>query len=327
MNRLLRASCSVLSLWLLFAASPAAAEVEPDGIDIEYAEIARLAAHSLLLDVERNGDRLVAVGERGHVVFSDDNGSTWNQASVVPTRATLTTVLAVQQRLFAAGHDSVILTSGDGGNTWTLQYSDPERLQPIMDLWFADADNGIAIGAYGLILTTTDGGQSWDDWAINDEDDAHLNSIIELSDGVLLIAGGAGFSYRSTDEGETWEPLDLPYQGSLFGAELAGDDCVLFFGLRGHILRSCDESESWDELNSSSENTLAGGTGHAGGALMVGNSGFIVEYKNGGQLSVHSHSSGVDFSTAILLDDGRFLLVGEDGTHLYPETNTGEPKP
>ncbi len=324
MKKLFRALFPAFSV-LLFSPIPLLhAEIQSEDVDIEYAEIVPLAVQSMQLDLVRAGDRIVSVGERGIIVLSDDGGSSWKQASAVPTRATLTTVVVVGQRLFAAGHDSVILTSGDGGDTWTRQNFDPERQQPIFDLWFSDQDNGLAIGAYGLMLRTADGGQTWEDWAVNDEDDAHLNNIVGLSNGNLLIAGEAGFSYRSTDEGESWEPLDLPYQGSLFGADVAGDGCVLFYGLRGHILRSCDGGDSWEELDSGSEDTLAGGTSHANGVLMVGNSGVIVEYRNGGGISLHNHSSGVDFSTAITQENGGFLLVGEDGIHRYPETSTGE---
>lgn len=319
MKRLLCALPTALVLSLFPPNQVLHADVQPDGIDIEYAEIVPLAAHSLLLDVTRIDQRLVAVGERGHVIYSDDQGHSWKQSSEVPTRATLTTIVAVDQRLFAAGHDTVILTSGDRGETWTRQYSDPERQQPIMDLWFADVDAGIAVGAYGLLLTTADGGQTWDDSAVNDEDDAHLNNIVELPDGSLLIAGEAGFSYRSADAGETWQALDIPYEGSLFGADIAGDGCVLLYGLRGHILRSCDQGLSWEELSMASEETLAGGTGYANGVLMVGNTGTILDYQKGGQVAVHSHSSGVDFSSALVLEDGRFILVGEDGTYFYPE--------
>src|SRR5690349_8937389 len=52
----------------------------------ESSEPARLAAKSLLLDVARAGSRLVAVGDRGHVLLSDDEGGTWRQV-IVPTRA------------------------------------------------------------------------------------------------------------------------------------------------------------------------------------------------------------------------------------------------
>ncbi len=64
-----------------------------DSMDIEYAEKMPLATKSMLLDITRAGNTLVAVGERGHVVTSTD-GKTWTQADVVPTRSTLTTVSA-----------------------------------------------------------------------------------------------------------------------------------------------------------------------------------------------------------------------------------------
>jgi photosystem II stability/assembly factor-like uncharacterized protein len=54
------------------AAAPARADSH---LHVEYAEIQPLAAASVLLDVTRIGGRLVAVGERGHVVWSDDRGS------------------------------------------------------------------------------------------------------------------------------------------------------------------------------------------------------------------------------------------------------------
>ncbi len=322
--------CAVIPAFAVLIFLPTAslhADVEPQGIDIEYAEIVPLAAHSLLLDIARTDGRIIAVGERGHVVWSEDQGGSWHQAAVVPTRSTLTTVLAVGNRLFAAGHDSVILTSSDKGNTWTRQYFDPERQQPIMDLWFSDEDSGLAIGAYGLMLQTTDGGDTWDDWAVNDEDDAHLNNIVELADGTLLIAAEAGYAYRSIDGGETWETLDFPYQGSMFGADVVANGCILFYGLRGHLLRSCDSGDTWEELRSGTENTLAGGTAYSGGVLMVGNSGVILTYQSGGSLSAIYHSSGVDFSSALPIESQRFLLVGEDGVHHYPENEAGEQQP
>lgn len=321
MKRLFRIFFLFFALFLLSPVESVIAEIKADGLDIEYAEIVPLAAQSLQLDLVQLGNRVVSVGERGIIILSEDGGTSWKQAAVVPTRSTLTTVYAVGQRLFAAGHDTVILTSGDLGDTWTRQYFAPARQQPVMDLWFSDRDHGLAIGAYGLLLRTSDGGQHWEDWAVNDQDDAHLNNIVELADGTLLIAGEAGYSYRSTDAGESWEALDIPYHGSMFGADLAGDGCVLFYGLRGHILRSCNQGDSWEELDSRSEYTLAGGTAYTNGVLMVGNTGVIVEYHNGGTLSVHNHPSGVDFSTAIPMQDGSFLIAGEDGVHRYTEAD------
>jgi len=272
-----------------------------------------------LMDVVRIDDRLVAAGERGHVIYSD-NGQDWVQADVVPTRSTITKLFVQDDRLWAAGHDSVILTSTDRGKTWTRRYFAPERMQPIMDIYFSDPDNGLAIGAYGLMLVTTDGGQTWQDRTVNEEDDFHLNSLFISADGRYLIAGEAGYSYLSSDQGQSWQNMDMPYLGSMFGSVGTENGCVLFYGLRGHIQKSCDVGESWVELETGSETTLADAAAYQGKTLLVGNSGILLEANGDNGFSEYRHSSGVDFAAVMHLGDGRFLLVGEEGVHHYPET-------
>ena len=99
-------------------------------MDVEYAEHLPLVTQSMLLDITRAGNTLVAVGERGHVVISTD-GESWQQAEVVPTRSTLTSVFSLAGRLWAGGHDAVIITSGDGGETWSRQFFAPDRQQAV----------------------------------------------------------------------------------------------------------------------------------------------------------------------------------------------------
>jgi len=308
-------------------AGPVMAESDDSEMDILYAEHLPLAIHSLMLDVLKSGNRLIAAGERGHIILSDDNGETWRQAETVPTRSTLTTLYALGDRVWAAGHDSVILTSADRGENWTRQYFDPDRQQPIMDLIFLDRNQGIAVGAYGLMLVTTDGGRNWEDRVVSEEYDAHLNAILRMADGRLLIAGEAGYSYRSSDSGETWEPMAMPYEGSMFGAVLASESCVLFYGLRGHVMRSCDDGDSWEQLNTGSEATLLGAAQQDGKVLLAGNGGVILEYNGDGGFSQRLHSSGVDFSAVMALGAGQFLLTGEEGVYFYPERKAGEAKP
>ncbi|TVP59615.1 MAG: photosystem I reaction center subunit IV, partial [Halomonadaceae bacterium] len=80
-----------------------------------------LAANSLLLDLSRAGERLVAVGERGHIVYSDDFGESWSQAEV-PVSTTLTGVyFPGESKGWAVGHGGVILHSSDRGETWVKQ--------------------------------------------------------------------------------------------------------------------------------------------------------------------------------------------------------------
>ena len=287
-------------------------------MDVEYAEHMPLATESMLLDITRAGNTLVAVGERGHVVLSTD-GESWQQVEVVPTRSTLTSVFSVGDRLWAGGHDAVIITSGDGGETWTRQFFDPDRQQAVMDFYFTDENNGVAIGSYGLNLRTRDGGQTWEDATVDEESDFHLNSLVRFSDGRRLIAGEAGYSYRSYDDGETWEAIEMPYQGSMWGALKTNRGCVLFYGLRGHVMESCDYGSSWTELDTGSESSISGAAEHDGLVLLASNSGTVLIRDAGGHFSVYHHSSGVDFAAVISMGDGNFLLAGEDGVHKYPE--------
>ncbi len=57
--------CAVLGMGVLLL--PANADHD---LDMEYAEHQPLVTESMLLDITRIGDTLVAVGERGHIVTS-----------------------------------------------------------------------------------------------------------------------------------------------------------------------------------------------------------------------------------------------------------------
>ena len=71
---------------LFFSRAMPAAEPAP-----EFSVIAPLASKSLLLAACLTNGRAVVVGERGHILYSDDQGETWTQARV-QTIATLTGV-------------------------------------------------------------------------------------------------------------------------------------------------------------------------------------------------------------------------------------------
>lgn len=322
MNLSARIAGQVAAVLMLAAGSPVTAQnAEPAP---EYAQVMPLASSALLLDVTGDGEGgFIAVGERGHIIRSAD-GVNWIQAERVPTRSTLTAITRIDRSYWAAGHDSVILFSPDGGVTWTQQYFDPERQQAIMDILFLDAGHGFAIGAYGLMLETLDGGETWDDVAVSDEE-WHLNAMLEVDAERLMITGEAGFSYRSFDQGESWEVIEMPYPGSMFGIVPTEDECILVFGLRGTVQVSCDFGDTWDEFDSGTESSLSGGLPIDSGVLIAGNSGVILELDYETGATVHTHSSGTDFAAITRLGSDRYLLVGEDGVQYFPETPSGEP--
>ena len=125
-------------------------------------ERAPLAYRSLLIGIASAGERFVAVGERGHVLLSDDKGRTWVQADLVPTQALLTGVCFMDARRgIAVGHDEVILATQDAGRTWQRTHYAPQAQQPLLDVACNPGGHAIAVGAYSAYLVSEDGGASW----------------------------------------------------------------------------------------------------------------------------------------------------------------------
>lgn len=288
------------------------------------------SSRDLLLDVVHAGARLVVVGNRGHILYSDDQGKTWVQAKV-PTRQLLTSVYFVNDKQgWAVGHDAQILASTDGGATWTKQFEDIKREAPLLDVWFKDAQTGFAVGAYGSLMTTTDGGQHWQDVSdrLDNEDQYHLNGIAQVKDAGLFIVGEAGAMFRSADDGQTWEKLEGPYQGSLFGAiGTAQAETLLVYGLRGNLFRSTDFGSTWEPVPLQGERgSLEFGLSNAalladGSLVVVGNGGTVLRSTDDGlTFQVFNRADRISLSGVTAAASGNLVLVGQGGVRVTSPT-------
>ena len=310
---------SLLALALVFAFAGAQAVQAQEEIAPEPAVKAPLAARTLALGGAAVGDKLVGVGERGHILVSTDGGGSWTQVDV-PTRATLTSVFFHDDQLgWAVGHDSVILRTTDGGTNWEIVNWAPEEEAPFFDVWFADASNGIAIGAYGSFYETSDGGLTWSSRYIS-EDDWHLHKIVKSQSGRLYIAAEAGFVYRSDDDGENWTSLPSLYEGSYFGLLALEDDTVLIYGLRGHLFRSEDAGEDWEEIETGTVALLSDGFRMADGTVVVvGLGGTILISADGGRsFNSYPQTNRRGVSSIVESAEGTVFLTGEFGVKNVP---------
>lgn len=304
----LRARRVILPLLLLLAVGlPAGAS--------EQSVAAPLAANSLLLAVTRAGDKFVAVGDRGHVLVSADQGRTWSQSSA-PTRALLTGVAFADARHgWAVGHAGVIMATEDSGLTWTRQDSGKDLDTVYLDVIFLDTTHGIAVGAYGKFVVTADGGKTWTPGKPA-EDEVHYNRITAGPDRRLYLAGEGGLLLISSDGGKEWTKADLPYDGSLFGALPLEGGRIVAYGLRGHILHSEDQGVTWTENNSPVPVLIMGGTRLASGpVVLAGQGGNFSLSRDGGKTFTHWKPADFGTSIAAVIDagDGALLTVGEAG--------------
>jgi photosystem II stability/assembly factor-like uncharacterized protein len=304
--------------WLaaLLAALAAGAGAEP--VPAALATPAMHSAKALgaaTLAVTRAGQRLVAVGERGTVLLSDDGGARWRQARV-PVQASLTSVRFVDERRgWAAGHLGVILHSDDGGETWRKQLDGvqaaaaiaraaanaDERTQrmarrfveegpdkPFFDIDFADAHRGLAVGAYNLAFATVDGGRTWSPVTerLPNPKGLHLYGVRHAG-GKVLIVGEQGLLLRSDDAGATFASQPAAYKGSLFGLIATRSGTLVAYGLRGHALRSADQGASWTRVETGVQASIGSAVELDDGALAL--------LSQGGDLLV-SRDDGLTFT-------------------------------
>ena len=307
-------AAGLLACGIVFAA-PTAVEVLPATGPLRATTMQRL----LLVDAERLGNRIVAVGDRGYVVFSDDGGNTWTRAKSPPAPLLTSIDFLDAQAGLAVGHDAVILRTTDAGESWTEVFSAPAEQRALLDVNYLTSQRAIAVGAYAAYYETNDGGKSWNPRKIV-EDDKHFNAILELGEGRLLILGEAGTILGSDDNGATWKAVPSPYRGSLFGGLIATDGAVIAFGMRGRIYRSADKGRTWKQVDNPSVATLMGGDRMADGTLVIAGAAgtALVSRDNGQSFQPLATGSTKAYAKALLGAPNTLLLIGEAGVRTAP---------
>lgn len=299
-------------------AAPAVADNGAKPVVHEYAVPSPLATQALLLDVVEAGTRLVAVGEFGHVLFSDDDGGSWTQAASVPTRNTLTGVIFLDNQTgYAIGHEATILKTIDGGNNWTLQHNERRGEDPLFGIYFADANNGLAVGGFSKVFETSNGGETWRQRTLIEDsyDDFHLNDIFADKRGNVYIPAEFGTVYKSRDRGKTWAAVETGYDGSLWGGMGLADGSVLVHGMRGNAFVTRNGGKDWRQLDTGIDQSLTGGVQLQDGTIVLtGLSGSVlVSTDNTKSFKAISRPDRLSFSTASRGKGDTVLLYGDPG--------------
>jgi photosystem II stability/assembly factor-like uncharacterized protein len=285
---------------------------------------------AVLLGVARAGPRLVAVGERGIVVLSDDQGRTWRKASV-PTQVTLVAVqFPSPRRGYAVGHLGTLLRSDDAGESWVVQRAprgEPEPPDPRdeasdppwLDVHFSSEDRGIVVGAFGSIIGTDDGGRTWTSWQTRLEpgENRHLYAV-RATGATIFVAGEQGAVYRSDDGGAHFNARPTPYEGSYFGLLLGpAPAAVTLFGLRGTVVVSADGGATWQMRPIAGAQTLVAGLVLAdGSALLADQAGQLFRSVDRNREAAFSRLPSRLPAAAqdlVALDNGQLLVVGARG--------------
>jgi photosystem II stability/assembly factor-like uncharacterized protein len=329
------------------AAPAPAAEGFSDPLDGPALESA-LAARGPLNAVTGAGRRLVAVGQRGHVLYSDDGGASWTQ-SAVPVSTDLTSVcFPSPRRGWAAGHDGVVLATADGGRTWVKQL-DGRRIGPLLartyaaraggeppwlreqlavlaaqgtgqaflDVWFEDERTGFAVGAFNLVLRTEDGGESWTPWLHRSHNPRglHLHAIRRVAGGVYAV-GEQGLVLKLDPATQRLEPIAVGWGGSFFGVAGSGQ-AVVAFGLQGNVLRSVDGGTRWRKVATGLEVAITGAAEMPDGRLvLVSQVGHVLVSADGGASFALARGPSLSAAAAAAAGENALVIVGPRGVRL-----------
>ena len=277
-------------------------------------------------------DHAWATAHDGFLLHSTDNGQSW-QTKYSGSNIAELSVGALEERVESIRAELAEATDETREDLeWALEDGlfaieeateaiDTGMTTPLLDVWFYDANNGFALGAYGVFLRTRDGGVTWvvDSNRLDNLDKYHLYGIARSTAGTLLVAGEAGTLLRSLDDGMTWERIETSYSGSFFGTVAARDGALLVFGLRGNVFRSTDEGETWSAVDTGDERTLMTGTIRDDGTLILaGSAGALLVSEDDGEsfASIATEGSKV-YSGTTTTRDGNIVLVGFGGISVY----------
>lgn len=288
------------------------------------------ALTSPVFDIVRAGSRIVASGERGHILYSDDNGASWSQSQVPVRVEILDLEFVTPQKGWAVGHDTVVLKTEDGGESWERQLEGNQAnalRKPEME------------AAVQRLQAAVDGGDTSFETEIRFENTRYLLEEVERDLGIGphkplmavdfldqnfgVAVGANGLVLATYDGGVSWEDWSARLANNtllhLYAVQILEDRRVMITGELGEIHLAQANHTDWTMISSPSDFSffdLAEGSAPSE-FYVVGMDGLVFRTRNAG-ISWQKIETGTE---AILQAagpdrDGRMLVVGLKGTAL-----------
>jgi len=280
-----------------------------------------LAKQAVMLDLEAHGNNVFAVGERGIILRSTDEGASWEQLES-PIDVTLTGIsFSSDKEGWIVGHESTILHSIDGGATWVINSYKPEEEKFYMSVNFVTPQLGYVQGTDGELWVTEDAGKSWDVSILSVEEwyQNHLFAIETIGETALVAAERGGVFY-SEDGLTDWQPVPSPYDGSFFGVNKVANQ-YLIFGMSGQLYLIKPGTLEWVKINTETDQFLLDSVATADKqlVLVVGRGGVVLVLNKKGELVKKTEdSSRVDYTAVTVLGETVYLASMAGGVRTMP---------
>lgn len=159
-------------------------------------------------DVQTDGKgNWIAVGIKGFIVRSTDNGKSWQQVTNLKKGPHLESItVASDGTFYATGARGTVASSHDGGVSWDAIEIDKRFYAE--GIAVNSRGELIVVGWRGKIFHSVDGGRSWK--AIDSGTKQRLKDVTDAIDGHMVAVGFRGTILFSDDNGMTWKPGKMP---------------------------------------------------------------------------------------------------------------------
>ena len=321
----------LITLFSLLAVKPAYAAFD-DRMQ-RATEMVDAKQRTLLVDVIAVGERLLAVGERGRVLISTDQGASWQQGQV-PVSVMLTAIAtAGDSVLWGVGHDGIVIKSSDAGDSWSKVLEGGQITQLVADY-------------YKALVAEAEADPNYDEYQLEELVFRAEDAAIALEDNVLptllnvrfsdadngYLLGAYGLLMATRDGGQSWQVMNEAL-GNVDGFHLNDisftEDSTIIAGEGGILFRSRDSGASWEALYSPYDGSFFG-IEHLGNNQLIayGLRGNAFESADDGdswqQISLPLNRTLTGMAQ---LADGTQILVGSFGAMLVKSAGADAFKP
>jgi photosystem II stability/assembly factor-like uncharacterized protein len=339
---------SLFALWLLcfwVLAVPASAK---DFVFLPAISVSDTASLPLL-DIARAGDRLVAIGERGLVIVSDDEGESWLQAQV-PVSATLTALsFATARKGWAVGHAGVILHTDDAGNSWKRQFDGNEANQQFLDYTNKQVEkikgqiNGLSMAGEAAVSGSSATVLADLEFQLEDaifaQEDARFAldhgpadpflDVLAMSVDTAIAVGAYGMIYRTENGGKTWHlsvaGIDNIGRYHYYAVARSEHGQMFLSGEAGLLYRSADNGFTWERFDEVYDGSLFGLVVVGHHVVAFGLRGNIFRSDDDGNTwSQWDNPNETSLYGGSVLADGGIVLLGSAGLVLLVDVQSSE---
>ncbi len=275
-----------------------------------------------IADFDIDGNRIVAVGNNGVLITSEDQGQSWTLLSNIISDDLIWDIRQYGDEVMTVGQDGTVMFSSDAGVTWSSAKLD------VFELQFVERfDNGdwIVGGSRGAIFITEDFGQTWTD-NIGPEEADDLTGGAVLPDQSVIIIGEDGTLFKTVDRGNSWINLETPFTNTnvdfISSIDFLTSDYGIIGGAALQVYVTNDGGLTWEDIS------IDGG-GFLRHAQMIDSNYFILAsdieiYKTQDAGMTYERISNEDFRAVYINESGQGVAHNSSFRQTYTTTDFGE---